>query len=175
MLLDKSGSMKFLMNQTSRITITLLAGLLLGSTQLFDARSAYAEDSEWIQYSISKLEHSSQQWIQIDLSEQRLTAWEGDTPVFSSTVSTGRPDEMTPTGVYEIQAKYRTARMQGDNYDIPDVPYTMYFSGSYAIHGAYWHNDFGSPVSSGCINLPLQDAAWLFDWAGTGTAVVVQN
>ncbi len=175
MFVDKSGSAKFLMNQAGRITMMMIAGLLWGSAQILEVRPAYAQDSEWIQSSISDLENSSQQWIQIDLSEQRLTAWEGDTPIFSSSVSTGRADEATPTGVYEIQAKYRTARMQGDNYDIPDVPYTMYFSGSYAIHGAYWHNNFGTPVSSGCINVPIQDAAWLFDWASTGTTVVVQN
>lgn len=131
--------------------------------------------TEWIEASIYNLRHSSQRWIQVDLSNQQLTAWEGDTPVFSSTVSTGRASDATPLGVYEIQAKYRTTRMQGDNYDIPDVPYAMYFSGSYAIHGAYWHDDFGAPISSGCINLPLGDAAWLFDWARTGTTVVIQN
>ncbi|MFM7424161.1 MAG: L,D-transpeptidase [Elainella sp.] len=125
------------------------------------------------------LQQSSEQWIQIDLSEQRLTAWEGDTPVFSTEVSTGRISDSTPVGVYAVQEKYRTARMQGESqgktYDIPDVPYTMYFSGSYAIHGAYWHDQFGDPVSSGCINVPIEGAAWLFDWAGVGTSVVVQD
>lgn len=138
-----------------------------------------ADNAQWVESWISDLKQSSQQWIQIDLSDQRLTAWEGDTPVFSIIVSTGRASDATPTGVYSIQTKYRTARMQGESqgkqYDIPDVPYTMYFSGSYAIHGAYWHSSFGNPVSSGCINVPVEGAAWLFDWAGTGTAVVVQN
>jgi lipoprotein-anchoring transpeptidase ErfK/SrfK len=133
------------------------------------------DNSQWVESWTNDLKQSSQQWIQIDISDQQLIAWEGDTPVFSITVSTGRASDMTPTGVYAIEQKYRTARMQGDTYDIPDVPYTMYFSGSYAIHGAYWHTNFGSPVSSGCINVPVQGAAWLYDWAGTGTAVVVQN
>lgn len=133
------------------------------------------DNSQFVEAWISDLKQTSEHWIQIDLSDQRLTAWEGSTPVFSIIVSTGRADEMTPTGVYSIQDKYRTARMQGENYDIPDVPYTMYFSGSYAIHGAYWHNNFGTPVSSGCINVPVDGAAWLFDWAGAGTPVVVQN
>lgn len=141
-----------------------------------DGSGAPAPDnSQWVESWANDLKQSSQSWIQIDISDQRLIAWEGSTPVFSITVSTGRASDMTPTGVYAIENKYRTARMQGDNYDIPDVPYTMYFSGSYAIHGAYWHTNFGSPVSSGCINVPVQGAAWLYDWAGAGIAVVVQN
>lgn len=136
---------------------------------------AQEADSEWVTASVYDLQNSNEQWIQVDLSDQVLVAWEGNTPVFSISVSTGRVDEATPIGVYAIETKYRTARMQGDSYDIPDVPYTMYFSGSYAIHGAYWHDNFGSPVSSGCINVPIDGAAWLFDWASTGTPVVVQN
>lgn len=158
------------------------ADLAATSPQSADANSstsAPADNSQWVEAWISDLRQSSQQWIQIDISDQRLTAWEGDTPVYSIIVSTGRSSDATPTGVYSIQTKYRTARMQGESqgkqYDIPDVPYTMYFSGSYAIHGAYWHSSFGDPVSSGCINVPVEGAAWLFDWAGTGTAVVVQN
>lgn len=133
------------------------------------------DNSQWVESWANDLKQSNQQWIQVDISDQKLIAWEGNTPVFSITVSTGRASDMTPTGVYAIETKYRTARMQGETYDIPDVPYTMYFSGSYAIHGAYWHTNFGSPVSSGCINVPVQGAAWLYDWAGMGTAVVVQN
>jgi lipoprotein-anchoring transpeptidase ErfK/SrfK len=138
-----------------------------------------ADNSVWVEASVHDLQQSSDQWIQIDLSEQRLTAWEGDTPVFSTEVSTGRISDSTPIGVYAVQEKYRTARMQGESqgktYDIPDVPYTMYFSGSYAIHGAYWHDQFGDPVSSGCVNVPIEGAAWLFNWAGVGTSVVVQD
>ncbi|MBF2075302.1 MAG: L,D-transpeptidase [Synechococcales cyanobacterium C42_A2020_086] len=136
------------------------------------------DNAEWVSAWVEDLKQSSEAWIQIDLSDQRLIAWEGNTPVFSVTVSTGRASNMediTPTGVYAIENKYRTARMQGETYDIPDVPYTMYFSGSYAIHGAYWHDNFGSPVSSGCINVPVEQAAWLFNWATIGTRVVVQN
>ncbi len=156
--------------------VGLVAGLFWAVPGLVGgAVKAQEAQSEWVTASIDNLRHSSAQWIQVDLSDQVLVAWEGDIPVFSISVSTGRPDESTPSGVYEIETKYRTARMQGDTYDIPDVPYTMYFSGSYAIHGAYWHDNFGSPVSSGCINVPLEGAAWLFDWASTGTTVVVQN
>lgn len=160
-------------------SVPLLVGTPSVRAQESAVISAQPDNNEWVQAWINDLSQSSQQWIEIDLSDQRLTAWEGDVPVFSITVSTGRASDMTPTGVYEIQSKYRTARMQGEHegksYDIPDVPYTMYFSGGYAIHGAYWHDNFGTPVSSGCINVPVDGAAWLFDWAGEGTAVVVQN
>ncbi|QYO67828.1 L,D-transpeptidase [Leptolyngbya sp. 7M] len=141
--------------------------------------AAASNNSEWIEAWVNDLKQSNQRWIQVNLAEQRLTAWEGNTPVFSIAVSTGRASDATPTGVYAIETKYRGARMQGESqgkqYDIPDVPYTMYFSGSYAIHGAYWHDSFGDPVSSGCINVPVEGAAWLFDWANMGTPVVVQD
>ncbi len=143
------------------------------------ATSAAPDNSEWIQTSIQNFKQSKQQWIQVNLSEQRLTAWEGSTPVYSVTVSTGRASDATPAGVYAIQTKYRTTRMQGEHegqaYDIPDVPYAMYFSGNYAIHGAYWHRNFGTPVSSGCVNMPVEGAEWLFGWASPGTPVVVQK
>jgi lipoprotein-anchoring transpeptidase ErfK/SrfK len=122
---------------------------------------------------IDALKQSSVRWIVVDLSEQRLNAWEGNTLVFSAAVSTGRSDEPTPTGVFEVQTKLEKAWMQGENYDVPNVPYAMFYSGNYAIHGAYWHEQFGSPVSSGCINLPIDQAAWLYNWAEVGTPVVV--
>ena len=65
--------------------------------------------------------------------------------------------------------------MTGPGYDVPDVPYTMYYDGGMAIHGAYWHNMFGTPVSHGCTNVAVNHAKWLFDWASVGTPVVVHN
>jgi lipoprotein-anchoring transpeptidase ErfK/SrfK len=163
--------------QSANSDPSLQSTALPGSTDT--ATPTPPDNSEWVAAWVDDLKQSSQQWIQINLAEQRLTAWEGNTPVFSVLVSTGRTMDQTPTGVYSIQTKYRTTRMQGEHegikYDIPDVPYTMYFSGSYAIHGAYWHDDFGTPVSSGCINVPVDAASWLFGWAGVGTSVVVQN
>lgn len=123
---------------------------------------------------IDDLKQSNSRWIVINLSNQQLNAWEGDTLVYSASVSTGRSDEPTPIGIFAIEQKSERAWMQGENYDIPNVPYAMFYSGSYAIHGAYWHEQFGSPVSSGCINLPVEQAAWLFNWANVGTTVIVQ-
>lgn len=59
-----------------------------------------------------------------------------------------------------------------DEYFLPAVPYVMYFHGNYGLHGTYWHNNFGQPMSHGCVNLPTDAAQWLFNWAPIGTKVV---
>jgi lipoprotein-anchoring transpeptidase ErfK/SrfK len=160
-------------------SFVLLISLLLPTTSLLalEASPAALRDevpNEWIASWVDDLKHSNQRWIEVSISGRTLTAWEGGTPVRSFTVSTGREDEPTLPGVFQIEHKLERAWMQGDGYDIPNVPYTMYYSGSYAIHGAYWHSDFGSAISNGCINLPVGQAAWLFDWADIGTTVVIE-
>lgn len=126
-----------------------------------------------IAQAISTYKKSNQRWIEIRLSTQRLIAWQGKKPVHAVIVSTGKTSTPTPKGVFAIQTQLRSTRMQGDDYDLPDVPYTMYYSGSYAIHGAYWHNRFGTPVSHGCVNVAVDHARWLFGWAEVGTPIVV--
>jgi lipoprotein-anchoring transpeptidase ErfK/SrfK len=118
---------------------------------------------------------SPSHWIEIDLSEQRLRAWQGKKLVYSFKTSTGKRSTPTPTGKFWINSKYRTNRMRGRGYDISDVPYAMYFYGGYAIHGAYWHNRFGNPISHGCVNLPVKQARKLYNWAKMGTLVVVNR
>ncbi|MBE8997019.1 MULTISPECIES: L,D-transpeptidase [unclassified Nostoc] len=113
--------------------------------------------------------------IEIDLSEQRLRAWEGKKLVYSYRISGGKRSTPTPIGRFRINSKYRTHRMRGRGYNIPDVPYTMYFYRGYAIHGAYWHNRFGTPVSHGCVNLPVKQARNVYNWASYGTLVVVHK
>lgn len=115
------------------------------------------------------------QWIEVDLSDQTLTAWQGETAVFMTQVSTGKPGHETIQGEFAIYAKLSKARMVGRNYDTPDVPWTMYFAGDFGIHGAYWHNNFGTPVSHGCVNLRVAEAQALFAWATVGTTVVVHE
>ncbi len=112
-------------------------------------------------------------WIDIDLSAQRLTAWNGKQKVRSFNISTGKRRTPTPTGTFAIQSKYRSTRMRGQDYDVPNVPFVMYYSGGYALHGAYWHNNFGTPVSHGCVNLRTASARWLYNWAAVGTPVVI--
>ena len=113
--------------------------------------------------------------IVIDISDQQLTAWQGDVPVFETTVSTGKPGYRTLPGVFHVYRKYEQTRMRGVDYDTPDVPWTMYYSGGFAIHGAYWHNKFGTPVSHGCVNLRVPEAKALYEWAPMGTEVVVNQ
>lgn len=114
-------------------------------------------------------------WIDVDLSSQRVYAMQGDQIVNSFLVSTGRWPTVTVTGVYKIYVKYRQANMSGDDYFLPNVPNVMYFFKGYGLHGTYWHNNFGTPMSHGCVNLSPTDSAWLFDFASVGTIVSVHE
>lgn len=119
--------------------------------------------------------------IEVDLTTQWMYAYAGDTLVWSSGVSTGRDGWNTPTGTFKIYAKYVVQDMQGssggESWYVPDVPHVMYIFGGVALHGTYWHNAFGTGarLSHGCINLPLDVAASLYDWAPIGTPVWVHD
>jgi lipoprotein-anchoring transpeptidase ErfK/SrfK len=125
------------------------------------------------QQAIARLKRSPDRWIEVNLTTQRVIAWEGKRWVDAMIVSTGKETTPTVTGVFAIYDRYRETRMQGDDYDIPDVPYVMYFYGGYGFHGTYWHNRFGTPVSHGCVNLAVDKAKWLYEFATIGTPVVV--
>ena len=112
-------------------------------------------------------------WIDVNLSQQRVYAYEGDVVVNSFLASTGTWATPTVTGSFKIYVKYISTRMTGPGYDLPNVPYTMYFYKGYGIHGTYWHNNFGTPMSHGCVNLSIPDAEWLYYWASVGTVVNV--
>ncbi|WP_437665426.1 L,D-transpeptidase [Sorangium sp. So ce1182] len=115
-------------------------------------------------------------WIDISIRRQILVAYEGTRPVFAALISSGRsgmadPEETDATvrGSFYIHAKHVSTTMDGDDeaseaFDLRDVPYTQYFHEGYALHGAYWHDEFGKARSHGCINLAPADAAWLFEW-----------
>jgi lipoprotein-anchoring transpeptidase ErfK/SrfK len=113
-------------------------------------------------------------WIEVDISEQELTAYEHGRPARTTLVSTGLPNTPTPVGEFRIWIKFRYDDMAGDDYYIEDVPYVMYFHQGYGLHGVTWHANFGHPMSHGCVNLPTEEAEWLFNWAGVGTLVVVR-
>ncbi len=115
---------------------------------------------------------SGEKWIDVNLSTQTITAYQGQTAVRSARVSTGLWGTPTVVGTYHIYAKYVSTPMSGPGYYLPNVPHTMYFYKGYAIHGAYWHNNFGTPMSHGCVNLSLPDAEWFYNWAPMGTKVV---
>ncbi len=112
-------------------------------------------------------------WIDVDLSHQMVYAYEGDTVVNSFLVSTGTWIHPTVTGKYAIYIKLRSGSMSGPGYFLPNVPYIMYFYKSYGLHGTYWHHNFGTPMSHGCVNLQTDDAAWLYNWSSLGTVVNV--
>jgi lipoprotein-anchoring transpeptidase ErfK/SrfK len=172
---NSSNSNNLPQNLWGRSAIFLASALLGISAWTSGANPSLAE-SEYhntIARNILNLQQSQKRWIEIDLTTQRLIAWEGANPVYAVIISTGKDGTPTPTGTFAIQSKYETARMQGEGYDVPDVPFTMYYYRGYAIHGAYWHNNFGTPVSHGCTNVAVNHAEWLFNWADIGTSVVV--
>ncbi|MEC4814695.1 MAG: L,D-transpeptidase [Scytonema sp. PMC 1069.18] len=160
-----------------RFLNVLLAGAVVSLNVVSpEPKEVWAQSKgQTIKQEVQTLRNSRRRWIQVRLSQQKLIAWEGKTPVYSVIVSTGKKSTPTLTGVFRVQTKYRKTRMQGQDYDIPNVPHTMYYSGSYAIHGAYWHNRFGTPISHGCVNVAPKHAKWLYNWASIGTPVVVQR
>lgn len=106
-----------------------------------------------------------ERWIDVNLTTQRLVAYEGDVPIMSTLISSGSAEFPTIKGTYYISLKLIEQDMSGDGYSTSDVPFVMYFYDSYSLHGAYWHNDFGRPRSHGCVNLPLAEAEWLYYWS----------
>jgi hypothetical protein len=135
-------------------------------------------------------------WIEVNLSQQLLTAYHGTTPISRTLVSTGLDPNPTETGMFHVRLKYPVQDMQGFTsasgeviavgndaapedavqYAVEDVPNILYFNmQGEALHGTYWHNNFGEPMSHGCVNLPLDFAAWLYGWAPLGTGVWVHS
>jgi len=116
---------------------------------------------------------NGERWIEVNLTQQRVYAWEGDVLMNSFIVSTGTWAHPTVTGTFSIWNKTRIQAMSGPGYYLPDVPFVMYFYKDYGFHGTYWHNNFGTPMSHGCVNLTIPDSEWLYNWASYGTTVQV--
>ena len=114
-------------------------------------------------------------WIEVDLSQQRLYAYQNGKMVFTTLISSGRSPYRTPIGRFRVWAKVRRQTMSGPGYRLPNVQWVMYFAGENAIHGTYWHNNFGRPMSHGCVNATNKAAQWLYNWAPKGTLVVVHR
>lgn len=120
-------------------------------------------------------------YIEVDLSEQKLEAYRAGRKENEFLISSGISRYPTPIGDFNIWLKLLSDRMTGtygpnhpDNYDIPNVPYVMYFNGGYALHGAFWHNNFGHPMSHGCVNISVPNSAWLYQWSSLGDPVFVR-
>lgn len=134
--------------------------------------------------------NQEERWIEVDLSDQKLYAWQGDRLYLETAVSTGLPWWPTPKGEFRIWTKLRATKMEGGTgkyyYYLPNVPYVMYFENKdfpgwrgYGLHGTYWHNDFGRQRSHGCVNLPTPIAEQLYHWTnpvlGEGKSTVRAN
>lgn len=119
-------------------------------------------------------------WVLVNIAQQRLYAYEGTQLVQETLVSTGIAAYPSPTGSFWVQQRVRSQRMVGPGYNLPNVPFIQYFGNDqlswqegYALHGTYWHNNFGTPQSHGCINLTVDFAEWLWGWSGDALPVEI--
>lgn len=180
---EKDGKLKR-GDPVDRFTIVQLTG----KSATIDGRGYFETDEGWWLRDIDaavtrpgptpKNLGPAEKWIDVNLSTQSLVAFEGDKAVYATIVSTGRhndedktQDHRTVQGDFPIREKHIAATMEDDGasdgpYSIQDVPWIMYFEGSYALHGAFWHSRFGRERSHGCVNMTPHDAKHLFGWAG---------
>ena len=119
---------------------------------------------------------NGERWFDVNVSKQTLVAYEGTRAVFATLISTGEagledPEhtKSTKRGIFRIHTKHVSTTMDsdavGEEFELRDVPWVMYFKGGYALHAAYWHDDFGRARSHGCINLAPIDARYVFFWS----------
>jgi hypothetical protein len=149
-----------------------------------DERWLQIEDGGWVAREDLRVARATEppeivgegeRWIDVDLDQQTVVAYEGTTPVYATLVSTGRVRHRTPTGVFRISRKVaeRTMNSMADSdeqYTVEKVPWTFYFDTGYALHAAFWHNGFGRPRSHGCVNLSPHDARRLYGWTSPAVA-----
>ena len=113
---------------------------------------------------------STERWVEVDLSEQLAIAYEGTNPIKAFVISTGVGNTPTVTGTFRIWAKIAMqdmsggSRAAGNYYHLKDVPNVQFFYRGFGFHGTYWHSNFGTPMSRGCVNMTKEDAKWLFEW-----------
>jgi hypothetical protein len=160
---------------------------LTGKQQFFKGALHYqTKDDKWVSdRDASRLDparrmpawgKNGEKWIDVNLTKQTLVLYEGTKPVYATLISSGEagledPEHTTATkrGIFRIHTKHLTATMSsrelGEEFELRDVPYVQYFDkGGYALHGAYWHDRFGTPKSHGCLNLSPEDARRIFYW-----------
>ena len=160
---------------------------LTGKEQVVEERRFYeTTDGKWLAAShasridgfrrpLTKWAQEGERWVDISIGNQTLVAFEGTKPVYATLVSTGeaglgdpQTTKSTIVGDFRVFAKHLTTTMSsevvGEEFQLKDIPYVQYFQEGYALHAAYWHDDFGVPRSHGCVNLSPEDAKWLFSW-----------
>jgi lipoprotein-anchoring transpeptidase ErfK/SrfK len=122
---------------------------------------------------------TTNRWIDVDLAEQVLTVYENNQLIFATVIASGSEPFWTRPGLFQIFQKKETETMRNndpsDFYYLENVPWTMYFDGARALHGAYWRTRFGYPQSHGCVNLSIGDSHWLFNWAVEGDWVYIHD
>lgn len=121
---------------------------------------------------------NGERWVLVNITLQYLWAYQGDQVLWQGYISTGTAKYETPTGTFHVLSKLPSQTMEGvlggEYYNVPDVPDVMYFTDlGHALHGTYWHNNFGTPMSHGCVNLPMDVAAWMYQWAPMGMRVEI--
>lgn len=139
-------------------------------------RSSKQSDSGHLAKVLGDDDNTPQKWIDVDLTNQRLYAFENGKKVFDFPISSGKWGK-TPTGEFQIWIKLKSTKMSGGNkalgtyYYLPNVPYVMYFandeipkSRGFGLHGTYWHDNFGTPMSHGCVNMKTEEAELLYSW-----------
>ena len=161
---------------------------LTGKKQIVENKKYYETDEGWWLRAMDgtitepgpppKDLSPGEKWVDVNLTRQSLVAFEGDKPVFATIISSGRHDDNNPAkdhrtrpGDFRVREKHISATMDNDTatdgpYSIEDVPWIMYFDGSTALHGAFWHSKFGHERSHGCVNMTPHDAHELFGWIG---------
>lgn len=151
--------------------------------EMYIAADFVREFSDEGNIEITKTTKKTGKRIVVDRSEQKLYAYEGEELFMEESVSTGIELTPTPRGTFTVFKKRPSRYMQGPipeisqkYYDLPGVPWNLYFTEQGAIiHGVYWHNNFGTQWSNGCVNLPMDKAEELYKWADVGTKVTVRD
>ncbi len=120
---------------------------------------------------------AGEKWVNVNLYEQVLTAYEGSTPIFATLIASGLPDFQTNVGTFKVWARRASTPMSGamgspNFYSLPAVPYVMFFDNEISLHGTYWHDGYGYKHSHGCVNMTISDAKWVFNWQGDGDLTV---
>lgn len=124
---------------------------------------------------IDKARGTSGKMLVVDISEQRLTAFENGQVVNTFLISSGLPGMETPRGDFVLDRRVYNKLYSGPGFYLPNTLYNMHITGPYWLHGAYWHNNFGRKMSHGCVNVHYTNAAWLWDWTSIGTPIAIQD
>ena len=166
--------------QSRRAALGRLSGGFAALVVAISAPGRYASAQEMIDPGPGRWQTGWNEVV-VSLGAQRLWAYEGEQSVLTTFVSTGTAETWeveTPIGQWRILVKLpietMTGTVNGEPYQVEDVPYVMYFTDEgHALHGTYWHSSFGTPMSHGCVNLPMDVAEWMYRWAPEGTAVTI--